>query len=104
MLVSESATVMHPCPHCGAATFSELQKLLTLWIRPRACAACHKAAFLPVRHFIHAFIVWSVLAWVFIGITWYMKNVIFLFGTIPSGFFALDWCIRKAPLQQFFVD
>ncbi|HTR00968.1 MAG TPA: hypothetical protein VMH83_13300, partial [Candidatus Acidoferrum sp.] len=71
------------------------------WLRPRLCGFCHKAAFLPVRHLVTALIVWTALSWVFIGVAIYMRHVIFLFGSLPAGFFAVDICIRKAPLQAF---
>lgn len=92
---------MYPCPHCQKASFSDLQKIARLWFRPAVCHWCHKAAYLPVRSMMITLIVWTLLSWVFIGLTLYFNNVLFLLGTFPSAFLAVDICIRKAPLWKF---
>ncbi len=92
---------MHCCPNCRQASFSELQKLTSLWMRPRVCHLCHKAAYLPVRNIIVALIVWTALTWVFIGLAIYMNQVMFMLGSIPAAVFAVDLWIRKAPLIAF---
>ncbi|MEI7949688.1 MAG: hypothetical protein WCI66_05535 [Gammaproteobacteria bacterium] len=89
---------MHRCPHCRQSTFSDLQKLTLLWLQPRSCSVCHKAAYLPVRNVIVALIVWTALTWVFIGTAFYMHNIFFMLGTIPAALLAVDKWIRKAPL------
>ena len=100
-LFAEFLPVMHFCPNCQQASFSDLQKLTLLWLRPRKCMLCHKAAYLPVRNIIVALIVWTLLSWVFIGIAIAMRNVVFMLGSIPAAVFAVDLWIRKAPLIAF---
>ena len=96
-----SPVLMHLCPHCHQPVFSDWQKLTRLWLRPRVCPLCQKAAFLPVRHVIVALMGWTALSWGLIGMALYTRNVLFLLGIVLAGFFAADLWIRKAPLQMF---
>lgn len=92
---------MHNCPNCQQPAFTDWQKLLQLWVRPRYCGVCHKAAYLPVRHIVVALVMWTLLSWALIGMALYTRNVLFLLGIVVAGFFAIDLWIRKAPLQPF---
>ena len=92
---------MHPCPHCRQASFTDLQKLTSLWLRPRACEACHKAAYLPVRSIVMALVMWTLMTWVFIVAAFYMRNILYMLGTVPAAVLAIDKWIRKAPLVAF---
>ncbi len=92
---------MHRCPHCQQAGFTDLQKLTLLWLQPRPCKICHKAAFMPVRNVVVALIIWTLLTWVFIGAAFYMRNILFMLGTIPAAMLAVDKWIRKAPLIAY---
>ena len=93
--------VLHPCPHCRQPSFTDLQKLTSLWLQPRPCKLCHKAAYLPVRSVVEALIIWTALTWIFIGTALYMRNIMFMLGTIPAAVFAVDKWIRKAPLIAY---
>ncbi len=89
---------MHPCPHCQQPTFSTARKVLLLWLGPGLCSACNKPAFIPLRNVAIAVFAWVVLSWLLIATTFYMRNVLFLLGSIPAAMLAIDLWLVRAPL------
>lgn len=90
---------MHPCPHCKQPTFSSARKALLLWMRPGLCSNCRKPAYLPIRNVVIAMLVWVVLCWLLIATAFYMRNALFLLGSIPAAMLAIDKWLVQAPLM-----
>lgn len=95
---------MHPCPHCTKPTFSTARKVLLLWLSPGLCSACHKPAFIPLRNVAIAMFVWVIFSWLLIATTFYMRNVLFLLGSIPAAMLAIDKWLVQAPLSGDFDE
>jgi hypothetical protein len=91
---------MFPCPHCQQPTIPASQKLLWSWVRPLACSACGRLAYLPLRNIIIALLVWTTLSWIFISTALFMGSVLYLFGSIPALWFAIDKWVLQAPLHK----
>lgn len=90
---------MHPCPHCGKEGISTLQKLCSVSFAPATCNQCSGLAYLHVVHGLKAMIMWVILTWVFISVALYTNMSIYLIGTIPAVFLAVDQYMLKAPME-----
>jgi hypothetical protein len=90
---------MHTCPHCQQKGISTLQKLTSVSFAPAVCQLCSKPSYLHVLHGLYALIIWIMLTWVFIGVALFLKMSIFLIGTVPALFLAVDMYMLKAPLR-----
>lgn len=90
---------MHACPHCHQKGISTLQKLCSVSFAPARCTLCQGLSYLHVIHGLYALIIWIMLTWVFIGVALFMRMSIFLLGTIPALFLAVDYYMLKAPLR-----
>ena len=90
---------LHACPHCHQNGVSTLDKIHSLFLVPARCRVCRKACYLHYTHGLRAMIVWVIFSWVFIGIALYQDEWIYLVGTIPALFLAVDKFILTAPLR-----
>ncbi len=90
---------MYNCPHCNEPGISSLQKLVSVSFAPANCKLCGEQSYLHVIHGLYAMITWVVLTWVFIGVALYEQKSIYLIGTIPALFLAIDKCMLRAPMQ-----
>lgn len=90
---------MHICPHCNKPGISTIQKLCSVSFAPATCRECKEQSYLHVVHGLYAMITWVILTWVFIGVAMYEQMSIYLIGTFPSLFLAVDKCMLKAPMQ-----
>ena len=90
---------LHVCPHCHQPGVSSTEKIHSLFLRPARCQLCHKISYLHYTHGLRAMIVWVLFSWVFIGVALYQNVWIFLIGTIPALFLAVDKFILSAPLR-----
>lgn len=90
---------MYACPHCHQEGISTLQKLCSVSFAPARCNVCHKLSYLHIVHGLYALVIWVMLTWVFIGVALFMRMSIFLLGTIPALFLAVDYYMLKAPLR-----
>lgn len=91
---------MHPCPHCQQEGISSLQKLCSVSFAPAVCRLCRQHSYLHIVHGLYALIMWIMLTWVFIGVALYQQMSIYLIGTVPAFFLAVDRYMLKAPLQR----
>ncbi len=90
---------LHVCPHCLQPGVSSLDKVHSLLLRPARCQVCRKLCYLPYTHGLRAMIVWVIFSWIFIGVALYQDVWIYLVGTIPALFLAVDKFILSAPLR-----
>lgn len=90
---------MYSCPHCKKDGIGTLQKLCSVSFAPAVCRLCGGRSYLHVSHGLYALTAWIILTWVFIGVALYMQMSIYLIGTIPALFLAVDKYMLKAPLQ-----
>ena len=90
---------MYRCPHCRQEGISTLQKLCSVSFAPAICTQCGGRAYLHVVHGLKAMIMWVILTWVFIGVALHMNMSIYLIGTIPAFFLAVDKYMLKAPME-----
>jgi uncharacterized protein (DUF983 family) len=90
---------LHACPHCLQPGISSTEKFHSLFLKPAHCRLCRKSSYLHHTHGLRAMIVWVVFSWVFIGIALYQNVWIYLIGTIPALFFAVDKFILSAPMR-----
>jgi hypothetical protein len=90
---------LYTCPHCNEPGISTWQKLFSVSFAPATCKLCQQQSYLHVVHGLYAMITWVILTWVFIGVALYEQKSIYLIGTFPSLFLAIDKCMLKAPMQ-----
>lgn len=90
---------LHPCPHCRQSGIGSLEKVHSLFLKPASCRLCGRASYLHHAHGLRAMIVWVVFSWVFIGIALYQDVWIYLVGTVPALFLAVDKFILSAPMR-----
>jgi uncharacterized protein (DUF983 family) len=90
---------LHTCPHCHQGGVSSAAKLHSLLFTPAICQLCRKRSYVHYTHGLRAMIVWVMFSWVFIGVALYQNVWIFLIGTIPALFLAVDKFILGAPLR-----
>jgi hypothetical protein len=93
------STPMHECPHCKQPGISTLHKLLSVSFAPATCRQCGGRSYLHVIHGLYALIGWVMLTWVFIGVALWQGMSIYLIGTVPAFFFAVDKWMMNAPLR-----
>jgi hypothetical protein len=89
---------MHECPHCKHKTITSFRKLCSTSLTPAVCPRCNGLSYLQLVYLLRAMITWVVLSWVFIGVALYQRMSIYLLGSIPALFFAVDKCMMSAPL------
>lgn len=90
---------LHICPHCHQPGVSSAEKVHSLLFKAARCQLCRKSSYLHYTHGLRAMIVWVLFSWVFIGVALYQNVWIFLIGTIPALFLAVDKFILTAPLR-----
>lgn len=90
---------MHLCPHCHQPGIATMQKLLSVSFAPATCSLCGRRAYLHVVHGLHAMIAWVLLTWGFIGVALWQGMSIYLIGTVPAFFFAMDKWMLSAPMR-----
>jgi hypothetical protein len=90
---------MHECPHCKHKTITSFQKLCSSPLTPTVCPRCNGLSYLQLVYTLRAIFTWVVLSWVFIGIALYQRRSIYLLGSIPALFLAVDKCMLAAPLR-----
>jgi hypothetical protein len=91
--------LMHECPHCKHKTITSFQKLCSTSITPAVCPRCNGLSYLQLIYALRAVITWVILSWLFIGIALYQRMSIYLLGSIPALFLAVDKCMLNAPLR-----
>ncbi|MDR0780700.1 MAG: hypothetical protein LBF16_08405 [Pseudomonadales bacterium] len=89
---------MHECPHCKHNTITSFRKLCASALTPAQCPRCGGLSYLQLIQALRAITTWVVLTWIFIGAALYQRMAIYLIGTIPALFFAVDKCMLSAPL------
>ncbi len=90
---------MHACPHCHQPGISTLNKLLSVSFAPATCAYCGRRSYLHIIHGLRAMIAWVLLTWVFIGVALWQSMSIYLIGTVPALFLAVDKFMLGAPMR-----
>lgn len=97
---------MHTCPHCKQQGITSLQKIMsvtfvpgTIPYLPAVCQFCGQRSYLDVIHGLYALGIWIVLTWVFIFVAMFQQMSIYLIGTVPAMFLAVDKYMLKAPLS-----
>ncbi|MDG2176679.1 MAG: hypothetical protein P8M72_11200 [Gammaproteobacteria bacterium] len=90
--------VLHLCPHCHKEEISSYQKLFSVSFSPAVCPACNQESFVPIIQALIMLTVWTILTWVFIGLSIMSSMSFFLLGTIPAFIVCVDKYILKAPL------
>jgi hypothetical protein len=90
--------LMYPCPHCRQHGIPTLHKLLSVSFAPATCTLCGRRSYLHVVHGLRAMVAWVLLTWVFIGVALWQGMSIYLIGTVPAFFFAVDKWMLSAPM------
>jgi len=90
---------MYNCPFCNQLGITALQKLHSVFFNPAICKLCHRPSYLHLKHAIQALFTWAMLTWVFIGVALYEGMTVYLIGTVPALFLAIDKHMLTAPLQ-----
>lgn len=90
---------MYPCPHCRKDGIPTLHKLLSVSFAPATCTLCGRRAYLHIVHGLQALVAWVMLTWVFIGVALWQSMSIYLIGTIPAFFVAVDKFMLGAPMR-----
>jgi hypothetical protein len=90
---------MHLCPHCQQPGITTLHKLLSVSFAPATCSVCGGLSYLHIIHGLYALIAWIMLTWVFIGVALWQGMSIYLIGTVPALFLAIDKFMLSAPMR-----
>jgi hypothetical protein len=90
---------MHECPHCKHKTITSFRKLYSTLFMPAVCSRCGGLSYLQLVYGLRAITIWVVLSWIFIGVALYQRMSIYLIGSIPALFFAVDKCMLSKPLE-----
>lgn len=91
---------LHACPHCHQSGVSSSQKLNSLFFAPAVCQLCGKRSSLYYPNGLRAMIAWVLLSWLFIGIALYQGVWLYMLGSVPALFFAVDKYLLNAPLLR----
>jgi len=90
---------MHECPHCHREGITHLQKALSIYFGPAECAFCHGKSHVHIIYGMFAVFFWVIITWVFIGLSYMSRSSIFLLGSAPAMFLAVNKYVLGAPLR-----